>query len=119
MSTPPSALLLRSRTKIGLSAVPSSRNRVQADNHHGARTPSHQFNPPKPRRQAKSLPMPGFARRTEGRQKGAEERGSRSIVFIENNSEQLPDMAVDEGYCQITERGACMHCAIRSTGGRA
>jgi hypothetical protein len=34
--------------------------------------------------------MPGFARRTEGWQKGAEEIGSRTIVFIENNSEQLP-----------------------------
>src|SRR5215469_10716478 len=33
--------------------------------------------------------MPGFARRTEGRLKGAEEIGSRAIVFNENNLRTL------------------------------
>jgi len=33
-------------------------NRVLADNRHDARTPSHQFTPTTPRRQAKTLPKP-------------------------------------------------------------
>jgi hypothetical protein len=37
-----------------------------------------------------------------------------SLKTIHNN---FPFMAVVEGYCQMTERGAHMHCATRSAGG--
>jgi hypothetical protein len=53
--------------------------------------------------------MLGFARRAEGWQKGAEKMGSRSIVFIENNSQQFPVLVADEGCCHILESVAHMH----------
>jgi len=52
-----------------------------------------QFTPMTARRQVKSLPMPGFARRTEGRQKGEEEIGSLSNCF------HWKQFRTTSGYC--------------------
>src|SRR5262249_54902347 len=77
-------------------------NRVQADNRHGVLSPSPQFTPKTPRRQAKSRRC-SDSLDGQKKQEGEKGMGSLPIIFIENNSEQLPLWRQTLGKCRATE----------------